>query len=130
MGGVTEDLSARLAQSCPAYFKEDDKIFYEASGLLRRAEAATAAADKDHLTRSALKLMMKVHMSWGSKYMSVFQKVFIYQTEPVHTARRQRQPALRDGGILKQRVNILPMSLLMLDSDSLFSCLRRLVGFI
>ena len=47
VGGVTEDLSARLAQSCPAYFKEDDKVFYEASGLLRRADAATAAADKD-----------------------------------------------------------------------------------
>ena len=59
-GGTTEDLSARLAQSCPAYFKEDDMIFYEASGLLQRAEAATAAAEKDHLTRSALKLMMKV----------------------------------------------------------------------
>ena len=59
-GGTTEDLSAQLAQRCPAYFKEDDKIFYEASGLLQRAEAATAAAEKDHLTRSALKLMMKV----------------------------------------------------------------------
>lgn len=59
-GGTTEDLSASLAQSCPAYFKEDDKIFYEASGLLQRAEAATAAAEKDHLTRLALKLMMKV----------------------------------------------------------------------
>ena len=59
-GGTTEDLSAQLAQRCPAYFKEDDKIFYEASGLMQRAEAATAAAEKDHLTRSALKLMMKV----------------------------------------------------------------------
>ena len=59
-GGVTEDLSARLAQSCPAYFKEDDKIFYDASGLLQRAEAASAAAEKDHLTRAALKLMLKV----------------------------------------------------------------------
>ena len=57
---MTEDLSARLAQSCPSYFKEDDKIFYEASSLLQRAEAATAAAEKDHLTRQALKLMMKV----------------------------------------------------------------------
>ena len=57
---MTEDLSARLAQSCPSYFKEDDKIFYEASSLLQRAEAATAAAEKDHLTHQALKLMMKV----------------------------------------------------------------------
>lgn len=67
---MTEDLSARLAQSCPAYFKEDDKIFYEASGLLQRAEAATAAGDRDHLTRQALKLMMKVGdlRSWRSRY--------------------------------------------------------------
>ena len=62
-GGTTEDLSAQLAQRCPAYFKEDDKLFYEASGLLQRAEAATAAAEKDHLTHSALKLMMKVGTS-------------------------------------------------------------------
>ena len=62
-GGATEDLSVQLAQTCPAYFKEDDKIFYEASGLLQRAEAATAAAEKDHLTRSALKLMLKVGSS-------------------------------------------------------------------
>ena len=47
-------------ESCPAYFKEDDKIFYEASGLLQRGEAANAAAEKDHLTRAALKLMLKV----------------------------------------------------------------------
>ena len=57
---MTEDLSARLAQSCPSYFKEDDKIFYEASSRLQRAEAATAATEKDHLARQALKLMLKV----------------------------------------------------------------------
>jgi len=38
------DLSIRLAQSCPAYFKEDDKVFYEASGLLQHGIAATAAS--------------------------------------------------------------------------------------
>ena len=68
-GGVTEDLSARLAQSCPAYFKEDDKIFYEASGLLQRAEAASAAAEKDHLFRTALKLMLKVRCQLESALM-------------------------------------------------------------
>ena len=38
------DLSIRLAQSCPAYFKEDDKVFHEASGLLQHGIAATAAS--------------------------------------------------------------------------------------
>ena len=59
-GGIAEDLFDRLALSCPAYFKEGNKISYEASGLLQRAEAASTAAEKDHLTRAALKLMLKV----------------------------------------------------------------------
>ena len=83
-GGVTEDLSAQLAQSCPAYFKEDDKIFYEASGLLQRAEAATAAAEKDHLTRSALKLMMKV----GSSSVYLFRHTQNRDTAPSDTFRQ------------------------------------------
>lgn len=59
-GGVAEDLSAVLAGGCPGFFKEDDKTFYAASGLLQRAEATTAPAERAHLTREALRLMMKV----------------------------------------------------------------------
>jgi nuclear pore complex protein Nup155 len=58
-GGVTEDLSAVLSGGCPSYFKEDDKTFYQASGLLQRGEATTATAEREHLTREALRLMMK-----------------------------------------------------------------------
>lgn len=58
-GGVAEDLSAVLAGGCPGFFKEDDKMFYAASGLLQRAEATTAASERAHLTREALRLMMK-----------------------------------------------------------------------
>ena len=58
-GGVAEDLSAVLAGGCPGFFKEDDKTFYAASGLLQRAEATTAASERAHLTREALRLMMK-----------------------------------------------------------------------
>jgi len=57
---VAEDLSAVLAGGCPGFFKEDDKTFYAASGLLQRAEATTAPAERAHLTREALRLMMKV----------------------------------------------------------------------
>ncbi len=49
-----------LSGGCPSYFKEDDKTFYQASGLLQRAEATAAAAERSHLTREALRLMMKV----------------------------------------------------------------------
>lgn len=59
-GGVAEDLSAVLSGGCPSYFKEDDKTFYHASGLLQRAEATAAEAERSHLTREALRLMMKV----------------------------------------------------------------------
>ena len=41
-GGVAEDLAAALQGGCGAYFREDDKLYYQASGLLRRAEAAAA----------------------------------------------------------------------------------------
>ena len=58
-GGVAEDLSAVLAGGCPSFFKEDDKTFYEASGKLQRAEATRAASERAHLTREALRLMMK-----------------------------------------------------------------------
>lgn len=56
---MAEDLSAVLAGGCPSFFKEDDKTFYAASGLLQRAEATTAASERAHLTREALRLMMK-----------------------------------------------------------------------
>ncbi len=42
-GGVAEDLAAALQRGCGSYFREDDKLYYQASGLLQRAEAAAAA---------------------------------------------------------------------------------------
>jgi hypothetical protein len=42
VGGVAEDLAAALQGGCGAYFREDDKLYYQASGLLQRAEAAAA----------------------------------------------------------------------------------------
>ena len=57
---MAEDLAGVLQQGCPSYFKEDDKTFYQASGMLQRAEAASAAADREALGNEALKLMMQV----------------------------------------------------------------------
>ena len=49
-----------LSGGCPSFFKEDDKTFYQASGLLQRAEGTPAAAERAHLVREALRLMLKV----------------------------------------------------------------------
>ena len=46
-GGVAEDLAAALQRGCGSYFREDDKLYYQASGLLQRAEAAAAAGAMD-----------------------------------------------------------------------------------
>ena len=59
-GGVAADLAARLQSGCPSYFKEDDKTFYQASGLLQRAEASAPPAEKEELVNQAVQLMMKV----------------------------------------------------------------------
>ena len=44
-GGVAEDLAAALQRGCGSYFKEDDKLYYQACGLLQRAEAAAAMGE-------------------------------------------------------------------------------------
>lgn len=45
---------------CPSFFKEEDKLYYSATTLLQRAEAATGAADRDDLAHQAVALMSKV----------------------------------------------------------------------
>eukprot|EP00887_Chlorella_sp_A99_P007116 scaffold2.g7116.t1 len=59
-GGVAEDLAAALQSGAPSYFKEEDKLYYQASGLLQRAEAAAAAADRETLTSEAVGLLLRV----------------------------------------------------------------------
>ena len=67
LGGVAEDLSATLSSGCPSFFKEDDKTFYQASGLLQRAEGTPAAAERAHLVREALRLMLKVKTNFQNR---------------------------------------------------------------
>lgn len=59
-GGRTEDLASILQTGCPCFFKEEDKLYYSATGLLQRAEVAVGAADRDDLARQAVTLMSKV----------------------------------------------------------------------
>ena len=63
VGGLAEDLAATLQAGCPSYFKEDDKTFYQASGLLQRAESAASAADRQELSNEALRSMMRVRFN-------------------------------------------------------------------
>lgn len=65
-GGVAEDLAASLQSGCPSFFKEDDKTFYQASGLLQRAEATASPSERDSLVNQAVQLMMKVILRYSS----------------------------------------------------------------
>ena len=62
-GGVAEDLAAALTAGCPAFFREEDKTFYQATGLLQRAEAASTVVDREGLTREAVNLMSKAPLA-------------------------------------------------------------------
>jgi len=62
-GGLAEDLAAALQQGCPSYFRESDRVYYNASGLLRRAESATTTADRDAFTKDAVSLLVKVPLA-------------------------------------------------------------------
>ena len=53
------DLAEELQSGCPAYFKQDDKTYYEASELLQRAGSA-AGQQQAALLRQAVDLMLKV----------------------------------------------------------------------
>lgn len=59
-GGVAEELSTTLQGGCPSYFKEDDRIYYQASGYLQKAELAASPRDRTSLASQALQLMLKV----------------------------------------------------------------------
>ncbi len=62
-GGEAEKLAEELQHGCPAFFREDDRIFYRASGLLQQAESGqTSPADRAALAQEALRLMLQVRI--------------------------------------------------------------------
>ncbi|KAK9837777.1 hypothetical protein WJX74_004885, partial [Apatococcus lobatus] len=63
-GGEAEKLAEELQKGCPAFFREDDRIFYRASGLLQQAESGQSTpAERADLAREALRLMMQVPLA-------------------------------------------------------------------
>ena len=62
-GELSNELASMLQRGCPSYFKNDDKKYYEARSLLRRAEGTNSPADRASITRDAVSLLLKVPMS-------------------------------------------------------------------
>lgn len=62
-GGLAEDLAAALQRGCPSFFREADRQYYNASGMLRKAEAAPTAADRAAFTRDAVGMLAKVPLA-------------------------------------------------------------------
>jgi len=62
-GEFSHDLAVKLQQSCPSYFKDTDRRYYDARSLLRKAEGATSVADRSSITREAMSLLLKVPLA-------------------------------------------------------------------
>ena len=62
-GELSNELAITLQRGCPSYFKNDDRKYYEARSLLRRAEGANSPADRAAMTKDAVSLLLKVPLS-------------------------------------------------------------------
>ncbi|KAL6782830.1 NUP155 [Auxenochlorella protothecoides x Auxenochlorella symbiontica] len=59
-GGGGEELTAALRAGCPAFFREDDRVYYRALGALARAEAAETVADREAALGAAVESLAAV----------------------------------------------------------------------
>lgn len=55
-----DDISARLREGCPSYYKESDYKFYLAVECLERAVATNDTEERENLAREAFKYLSKV----------------------------------------------------------------------
>lgn len=58
--GTVDDISGRLRDRCPSYFKEADYRFYLAVECLERAAASSDTEDGQNLAREAFNYLSKV----------------------------------------------------------------------
>nr|GMD16734.1 nuclear pore complex protein NUP155 [Ipomoea batatas] len=58
--GTVDDISARLRDGCPSYYKESDYKFFLAVECLERAAAASDAGERESLAREAFNYLSKV----------------------------------------------------------------------
>lgn len=58
--GTVEDISARLREGCPSYYKESDHKFFLAVECLERAAVTPDLEEKENLAREAFTFLSKV----------------------------------------------------------------------
>lgn len=58
--GTVDDISGKLREGCPSYYKEADYKFYLAVEYLERASVTSDAEDKDKLAREAFNFLTKI----------------------------------------------------------------------
>lgn len=58
--GTVDDISSRLRDGCPSYYKESDYKFYLAVERLERAAASSAKEERENLAREAFNYLSKV----------------------------------------------------------------------
>ena len=58
--GTVDDISGRLRDGCPSYFKESDYKFYLAVERLERAAVTSDAEERENLAREAFNYLNKV----------------------------------------------------------------------
>ena len=59
-GGEVDELGRGLEQGCPTFFRSEDRTFYDARLVLKRAQAAKAEAERAALVKQALASLLKV----------------------------------------------------------------------
>lgn len=58
--GTVDDISGRLRDGCPSYYKESDYKFYIAVECLERAASTSDPEEKESLAREAFNCLSKV----------------------------------------------------------------------
>lgn len=58
--GTVDDISGRLREGCPSYYKESDYKFYLAVESLDRAASTLDAEERENLAREAFNYLSKV----------------------------------------------------------------------
>lgn len=58
--GTVDDISARLREGCPSYYKESDYKFFLAVECLERAAVTPDPEEKENLAREAFNFLSKV----------------------------------------------------------------------
>eukprot|EP00889_Picochlorum_renovo_P004014 jgi/Picre1/31044/NNA_006401.t1 len=65
-GEFSNELAVTLQRGCPSYFKDDDRKYYDARSLLRKAEGANSPVDRENIIKEAVALLMHLAVKKAS----------------------------------------------------------------